>query len=430
MRRVYCVLAATAALTSPLFAQNDTVSLVRAVALARAGSPRLVAAAAAVSAAGARIRPAGTLADPQLTLGVMNRSLSGMPDPLTMNQLTLMQMVPVNGMLGLRRQVARFDSARVAAGSEGIALEVERDVRARYWELYHVDQALAVMDRTLAVLRELASVSGAMYAVGTVPQADVIRAQTALTRMRQEIEEMQLMRVRAVSELNAAMGRPADAALALPPQDPRQAHHATLRPLDTPLLPPLDSLAAYAEAHSPELSGARAMIAAARTNQTAVRRMVYPDLSLGVSYGQRSGVGGDDMVSAMVGVSLPVFARGRQFRMRDEAQAMRAQAEADLSAMRLELRARTFAAREEAETARRQLERVTGTLIPQAVASYEAALAAYRVGRVDFAAALDAQMELLTYQHDLHRYESMYGAAVAELDRLIGRPFTAPAAVR
>jgi outer membrane protein TolC len=131
------------------------------------------------------------------------------------------------------------------------------------------------------------------------------------------------------------------------------------------------------------------------------------------------------MGSVMVGVSVPVFARGRQFRMRDEALAMRDQAEAGVQAMRLELRARLLVAREEAETARRQLERVAGTLIPQAEAAYQAALAAYRVGRVDFMTALDAQMELLTYQHDLHRYEALYGAAVAEVDRLIGRPFAA-----
>ena len=420
-------------LAVPLPAQQpgagDTIGLAQAVALARRANPRLAAAAAVVRAAGARIGPSGAPADPQLTLGLMNRSLSGMSDPMTMNQVTLMQVVPVNGMPGLRRRIARLDSARAAANSEGRALEVERDVRARYWELYHVDQALAVMDRTLAVLRELAAVTGSMYSVGTVPQSDVVRAQTALTRMRQEIDEMRLMRTRTAAELNAAMGREADAAIALPLQDPSHAEHATLRPLATPALPPLERLASLADSGSPELGAARAMLQAALVNQTLARRMIYPDLSLAVSYGQRPGAF-DNMASVEAGVTVPVFARGRQLRMRDEAGAMRQGAEAELHAMRLELRAAILAARAQAETARLQLERVAGTLIPQAAAGYEAALAAYRVGRADFAAALDAQMELLTYQHDLHRYEAMYGAAVAEVDRLIGRPFAASAAVR
>lgn len=422
-----CGMAAALALAPrPVTAQNDSLSLARAVELARGANPRLTAAQAAVRAAGARIAPAGTLADPQVTLGLMNRSLSGMPDPMTMNQVSVMQMVPINGMLGLRRRIARFDSVRVAAGSAVTTLAVERDVRSRYWELYHVDQALAVMERTLAVLRELASVANAMYAVGTVPQSDVVRAQTALTRMQQEIEEMRLMRVRAAAALNAAMGREADAAIVIPPQLASHERHAALRPLETSPPAPLESLAVYADSNSPELDGARAMVAAARTSQTLARRMIYPDLAVGVSYGQRPGAL-DNMGSLEIGFSIPIFARRRQLRMREEAGAMRAGAEADYSAMRLELRAMILGMREEAETARRLLERVAGTLIPQATAAYEAALAAYRVGRVDFMTALDAQMDLLNYQHDLHRYEAMYGAAVAELDRLIGRPFAAAA---
>ena len=36
---------------------------------------------------------------------------------------------------------------------------------------------------------------------------------------------------------------------------------------------------------------------------------------------------------------------------------------------------------------------------------------------------LDAQTMLLEYEHDVHRFEAMYGTAVAEIDRLIGRSF-------
>lgn len=421
---VGCGLAAAAAAQTPLASRGDTLSLHDAATIARGSSPLVVARAADVRAAGARIGPAGTLPDPQLRLGAMNYMLprlSPRGDPMTMNQLTLMQMLPVNGTLGLRRRAARFDSARVAAGAEATALQVERDVRARYWELYHVDQALKVMDGTLNVLRELASVASAMYAVGTVPQFDVVRAQTAITRMEQEIEAMRLDRVRAVAELNAAMGRPAEAPITLPLQDAHEEHHAAMRPLETPALPPLDSLAATAERNSPLLRSGRAMVSGAEAGQVIARRAIIPDLTVGVTYGQRTGI--NDMLSLEVGASLPLFAGGRQYRMRDEARATRESAEAGLAGMRLELRAQIMIAREEAETARRQLARIAGTLIPQSTAGYEAALSAYRVGRADFPSVLDARMTLLQYQHDVHSYEAMYGEAVAEVDRLIGRPF-------
>jgi outer membrane protein TolC len=125
-------------------------------------------------------------------------------------------------------------------------------------------------------------------------------------------------------------------------------------------------------------------------------------------------------------VSVPIFARSRQLKLREETRAMRTEAEDEVAAMRLSLRAELVAARAEAETARRQVALYTGTLVPQAAAAYEASLSAYRVGRVDFPAVLDAQLSLLMYQHDAHRFEAMYGTAIADLDRLTGRLYVAP----
>jgi hypothetical protein len=47
---------------------------------------------------------------------------------------------------------------------------------------------------------------------------------------------------------------------------------------------------------------------------------------------------------------------------------------------------------------------------------------------VDFMAVLDARMALLMYEHDAHRFEGMYGTAIADIDRLTGRPYVAPMA--
>lgn len=402
---------------------GDTLDLARAVEIARAANPRVASAAAQVAAAGARIRPAGTLSDPTLQLGLMNYmlpSFSPRRDPLSMNEITLMQMLPVNGSLRLRRAVARWDSSRVAFGRDATILDVERAVRARYWELYHVERQLEVMDRTLAVLRDLADISTTMYAVGGTAQSDVVRAQTAVTRMQQDILEMQLQHVAAASALNALLGREAGVKVAVA-SGAHAAHGAPNLVLAEP--EPLESLLVLADSANPAVASARAMSRGAATNERLVRRMIVPDLNLGIRYGQR--FGDNDMVSAMVGVSLPVFAASRQFPMRDEARAMREASEFEVRAMRLEVHAMLATAYAEAMTARRQIASYTATLLPQATASVTAALAAYRVGRADFPSVLDAQMALLMYEHDLHRYEAMYGIAIAEIDRQIGHSFGA-----
>jgi outer membrane protein TolC len=403
----------------------DTLDLTRAVALARAANPMLAARAAEVRAAGARIRPAGALSDPTLTLGAMNYMLPGLSprgDPMTMNQVTLMQTVPVNGTLGLRRSVARSDSARFAYVAEAAALEVEAAVRAQYWALYHDDRALELMARRRAVLQEIVTVATTMYSTGAATQSDALRGQVAITRLDQEVAEMRLERYAAAAALNALLGRPGQTGIALPVADAHE-HGIMMHTLDMPEPPALESLIAAADAHSPDILGAGARVAGGRTNAAAVRRALIPDLGIGVAYGQRAGLG--DMLSLMVSVNVPVFAASRQLRQRDEAAAMLDAATWEQAAVRVQVHAALATARQQAMTARRLVALYAGTLVPQAEAAYQAALAAYRVGRVDFATLLDAQTAVLEYEHDLHIDEAMYGTAVAELDRLTGRRFDA-----
>ena len=427
---VLCLLAAVPA-ASPALAQQrpDTLDLATAIGTARAGNPRIAAASAGVRAAGARIAPAGTLADPTVTLGAMNYMLPGLSprgDPMTMNQVTVMQMLPVNGTLRLRRSAARSDSAGTALRRDALALDVEHEVRTRYWELYHTDRALETMATTLGALRDLVGIAAAMYAVGSTSQADVLRAQLAVTRMQQEIADMELQRVTAGAALNSLLGRDPEARIVLRAGTAHEMHAGEVLALEMPPLPPLDSLARWADSGNLELAALRTGVAAARANEDAARRMLVPDLTVGLSYGQRTG--SNDLLSAMVGVSVPLFARSRQRSQREETRAMRTMAEDEVAALRLAIRTELVTARATAETARRQVALYSGTLVPQATAAYEASLAAYRVGRADFMAVLDARMALLMYEHDAHRFESMYGTAIADIDRLTGRLYVAPMA--
>ncbi len=428
LRLLVQLLIGSVAFAAPAAAQQapDTIDLGRAIALARSQNPRLAVAAAGVAAAGARIGPAGAGRDPTVTLGAMNYMLPGLSprgDPMTMNQVTVMQEVPVNGALRLRRLAARSDSAGTALQRDALALDIEHEVRTRYWELYHTDRALETMHTTLGALRDLVGITTAMYGVGSTTQADVVRAQLAVTRMEQEIADMELQRVTAAAAFNGLLGRDPETPVVLRAGTAHQMHGGEVSALEMPAPEPVETLVARADSGNLELAALRSRVAAARANEAAARRMAVPDLTVGLAYGQRSGAG--DVVSAMVGVSVPVFAGSRQTQMRAEARAMRSMAEDEVAAMRLSVRTELVTARAEAETARRQVVLYGGTLVPQASAAYETTLAAYRVGRAEFPSVLDARMTLLMYEHDTHRFEAMYGTAIADIDRLVGRPYAA-----
>ncbi len=381
-------------------------------------NPRIAAAGALARAAHARIAPARRPPDPQLQLGLVNRSLPGfgLSDPLGMNQLQLMQMIPFPGKLGLGGRVA---SARADA-ERARAADVSWDVRTRgamaFYELYQVDQSLLVAEETLRILQDLGTIARTMYGVGEGRQADVLRAQVEIARMTEDIMRMRSERVSAAARLNALLVL-----------DPSAPVGSPIRPAFPDTLPPLDSLVAEAERNRPMVQAAVAEVRAAEVGERLARREIWPDFQVGVEYGQRPMDGGTDrMVSLMVGLNLPIFAGSRQFAMRREAAAMRQMAAADLDAMQSETRGRVAELYASAERARRLGELYQGTILPQAHTTVAAALAAYRVGGVDFMTLLDDQMTVNEYRQDLFSLEAQRGQALAELEMLLSRPLFNP----
>jgi outer membrane protein TolC len=166
---------------------------------------------------------------------------------------------------------------------------------------------------------------------------------------------------------------------------------------------------------------------AAEAGVRLARREIWPDLELGVQYGQRPmDEGTDRMLSVMVGFSVPVFAGRRQLPMRREAEAMRLMAASDLAEMRAETRGRVAELYGAVQRSRRLGELYRGTILPQAQAAVASALSSYRVGGIDFMTLLDNQMTVNRYRQDLYTLDAEQGRALAELEMLLGRQLLDP----
>ena len=126
------------------------------------------------------------------------------------------------------------------------------------------------------------------------------------------------------------------------------------------------------------------------------------------------------MGSLMIGASLPVFARSRQLLARQETEAMLRMTQADLRAMKADTRGSIAEQHAALLRARRLATLYRTTIIPQARAALSSALAAYRVGRVDFMTLLDNQMTVNEYRQELSALEAEEGRAWAELEMLTG----------
>jgi cobalt-zinc-cadmium efflux system outer membrane protein len=410
---VTVAVASRAVAQAPAPVPRETVLLGTVLDAVERTNPRLDAARATARAALARVPGVTRPPDPQLQIGWMNYELPSLRpmDAIGMTQLQLMQMVPVAGKL---RLAGLAETARADATATRVA-DVSFDLRARasmaFYDICTVDGTLGVARDTRRLLQDISDIAAKMYQVGDGRQADVLRANVELARMQEEIIRMEAMRTTMTARLNALLVEPPDALVGAPslPRFPAA-------------LPALDSLTRLAEQNRPMIRAGAQEVDAADASERLAQRGIWPDFQVGVQYGQQPGpTGAQRMGSLMVAASLPIFAKSRQLQAREEANAMRAVAAADLAAMRAETRGAVGEAHANLVRARRLADLYRTSVLPQAEATVTSSLASYRVGTVNFMTLLDAQMTLNRYRQELFTLEAEEGKAWAELEMLTGR---------
>ena len=388
----------------------------------RRDNPKISAANALARAAQARVPGVKHAPDPQLQLGFMNYSLPGLSPmvPIGMTQLQLMQMVPLGGKLALAGRVADAQADATGERAQDVAWELRSQTAMAFYDLYATDRQLDVARETLRLLQDIARTAESMYRVGEGRQADVLRAQVEIAKMAEDTLRMQAMRRTMISRLNALLNRGADEQFA-----------GVARPLFPDSIPARAWLDSVASSGRPMIRAGLQDVRAADASATLAKKEIIPDLQIGVQYGRgattmtdASGMTStktENMGSLMIGASIPLFARDRQYQMRNEANAMRAMAEADLDVMRAETRGKIGEAYADLTRARDLARLYRTTVFPQAEATVSSALSSYRVGRVDFMTLLDDEMTVNKYRQELFGLEADEGKAWAELEMLTGR---------
>lgn len=412
MRLVAAGLAALLAVPAGGAAQEtppDTLQVAEVVNLVRQANPMVLAARLRADAAAQRVPQAGALPDPLLSVGVRNRPTSnfGTDERMTMNVIQLQQRFPWPGKLGY----AQERTEHLALADSWDAREVEEQIVARaktaYYRLAFMDRSLDVMRGTRELLRSFLDVSVTMYSVGTGLQQDVLQAQVSAAQMTEDITVMEQDRVAMAARLNALLGRDATVPVGWTIMD---------EPDDG--LPEVDSLMALAVDGRPMLAAARARVDAADAGYRAARRAVYPDIVVTLGYGQRPQFA--DMVTLMAGVSVPIFAGSKQLPLRREMEAMRSQEEARERDLYNGTYAEIVELRAEAVRARNLSQLYATSVLPQARASVESALSAYRVGSVDYMTLVQNELTVNRYEIQTVRLLADYRRAYAEIEALVG----------
>jgi outer membrane protein TolC len=391
-------------------ARGDTLRLADLIDQARLDNPMLLAARMQADAAQERAPQRGALPNPELFFGLKNRPLDGFgtDQQMTMNVIGAVQRFPWPGNQGFSKEKAEH----LAEADSLDAIEAERQLVARlsavYYRAAYLDRAVRIMDRTRELLRGFLDVAVSRYSVGSAVQQDVLQAQISVARMTEDITVAEQLQVGLFARINALVGRPSNEPVG-----------ALELPLALSVLPAAESLVAQAVRQRPALAAADRRVAAADAGYRAARRKLYPDFTFKVEYGQRPQY--VDFLTLMVGVEIPLWAGQSDLPLRREMESMRLREESRARDLLNETMARVLELRAEAERARKLAELYRESIVPQARASVESALSAYRVGEVDYMTLVESELILNRYEIQTVSLRAEYYQAVAELTALTGQ---------
>jgi outer membrane protein TolC len=373
-----CAVTLPAAATEPI--PGHSLESIRSWVLEH--NPELRALDLEAQAAEARVLPAGAFPDPSASVGY--RGLDPDKPWRTADsgreiEYTLRQRFPLWGKRGLARTAASHDAVAVGLDRITAARELLADAEAAYARYWHADQAVAVLDRRIALLRQIEEMAGVRYALGRAAQQDAIRAQVEQTSLQRERIERFAAKHEATATLNAVLGRRSDAPLATPDGAPGLVVHSAS------LAEALDG----ADAH-PAVLSQQARAEAARTLVVLERRKRFPDVTAGVGAMQLGN--GIESTGLMLEVEIPLQQRTRRERER-ESRLLEAAALSRMEAALRDVEERGASAWVQWTSARERRKLIENTLLPQADANYQSALASYQVGEVDFGTLLEALNE-------------------------------------
>jgi len=425
-------LAATTAGAQNLHAQSATVLSVQMdsggartaapalgalVAEALQNNPELRGAAKETEAAGHRVRPAGALEDPMVEAGLLNVPIQPFRlnrEDMTMKMLGVSQKLPYPGKRALREQVAAKEAETLGYGLRETTNRVVRDVKLAYFDLALTDATVRLLKSNRQILEQFLRIAEGRYAVGQAAQADVLKAQTQLGRMSEELLRMERERPVMEAELVRLLGRRGNA-----------TPIAAELPWIGDAVFSLETLQETALRERPQLLGLQSVIDRSAKTLDLARKEALPDFDVRFSYGQRerdlAGMPREDLFSITVAMNLPLWRKDKIEPRIAEAQAMREQTQEVQQTQQNEVLAKLRQQVAIAEQSRKSVGLYETDILPQARLAVEATLSAYKVSRVDLLMLLDSQMTVFGYEISRAKELVNFNKSLAEIELLTGK---------
>jgi outer membrane protein TolC len=377
------------------------------------GNPEIVVAARRLAAIEAHVPQAGALDDPAL----MYR---GWQVPLrqpwnynaAQNMFMLSQTFPGFGKRSLRTSVAESGVAEAKAALEATRLDVRIRVRKAFYDLLRAEDGLHIHDEHVDIAHQAVEAARIKYAVGKVPQQDILKAQISVTRLAEHLIHFEQDIELAQAHLDTLLGRD--------PHEPINVRGEYETALE---LPSLEALEKGALQSRPDLVQAQAGAEKSREQQALARKAYNPDLTVSAGY-MLMPRGSEFRNNYMVegSINLPWLNRRKHESEIAEATATVSEQDAEIAAMRNAAFGQIQEALVQTKAAQKLANVYQNSLRPQAEATLHSTVIAYENNRTEFLDLLDSQMTVIDL--DLAYFQALadFEARLADLELAVGSP--------
>lgn len=391
------------------------LTLSELVAQALENNPEIQAAQKKVESVQARAKHATYLEDPEL-----NWEAWGVPlnqpvnyrkaDPLVFG---VRQKLPFFGKLGLKGEIAGQEVKIVAEELRAKEQEIIAKVKSSYADYFMASKNVEIYKELLELVRYTSTTAEGLYQVGRAPQQDVIKALLERTELLNKLTWAEKELTISQAKLNMLLSRPPSSPLGQPAE---------------PVLAPVDlqfsKLEKLAIDQRPEVRALESSInKSEKAVQLAERNRKYPDFMVGLQYWYAPDQSPKHMYTPMVSLSIPFspWTKAKHEHEIEEALAERQAAKANLAAVK---NMTIFEVKEmsaKVEAAMKSIQIYRDGLLPQAEQSFQAAVAAYQTGGVNFMTLLDAQRTIRDVRMGYYKALVDYEQSRADLERAVGK---------
>ena len=332
------------------------------------------------------------------------------PNAFMDQSLTVEQPIPITGKNLVRARAASAEAVSAFEEARRVQLDVVAKTRAGYFRLANAYEQLAINQKNLTSLRQIADISRSKYEAGTETAANSLVVETDYSRLLEARRDLERSLSDAQSALNTLMDRDAFTPLPVPADAPIPTMNLSLARLRVLTL-----------AQRPEMQMARAKIDAEKSRLQLAHRAWIPDPAISIK-GQRYNNASQAVSELDAGVSFTVpwvnprkYSAGVREARENVSAAEHALESEETEALRL-LRDQL----EKIETTHHHVELFRDKLVPQARQAFEANRFSYESGKASFLDWITAQRNLRDLEATAREHLTDYQVAVAELEAVVG----------